>query len=217
VPVGATGVLLNVTVVSPSAAGFLSVRPGDATGAPKTSSLNFAANATVPNSVQVALPTAGANAGQIDITYDALGVAGPTTDVLVDVVGYVVVGVGATGPAGPQGPVGPAGPVNVRWAKIGASTSPPTVLSGVGVVGVARVGSGQFRITFNSSVVGCGWMATYNDNDEGGAGTRYVTVERAKTTENDLVVQTFDIGGTAADPLTDPGGNDGFSVMAICP
>ena len=33
VPAGATGVLLNVTVVGPSAAGFLSVRPGDATGA----------------------------------------------------------------------------------------------------------------------------------------------------------------------------------------
>ena len=88
VPVGATGVLLNVTVVSPSAGGFLSIRPGDATGAPTTSSLNFAAGVNVPNAVQVVLPIAGANAGQIDIVYDASGVAGPTTDVLVDVVGY---------------------------------------------------------------------------------------------------------------------------------
>ena len=90
VPSGATGVLLNVTVVSPSAAGFLSVRPGDATGAPATSSLNFSANATVPNAVTVALPTAGADAGKIVITFDALGVAGPTTDVLIDVVGYTI-------------------------------------------------------------------------------------------------------------------------------
>ena len=90
VPTGATGVLLNVTVVSPSAAGFLSVRPGDATGAPATSSLNFSANATVPNAVTVALPTAGADAGKIVITFDALGVAGPTTDVLIDVVGYTI-------------------------------------------------------------------------------------------------------------------------------
>jgi len=51
VPAGATGVLLNVTVVAPSAAGFLSVRPGDATGAPSTSSLNFVAGDVVPNSV----------------------------------------------------------------------------------------------------------------------------------------------------------------------
>jgi hypothetical protein len=96
VPSGATGVLLNVTVVSPSADGFLSVRPGDATGAPTTSSLNFKAGDIVPNSVQVGLPTVGANAGQIDITYDAFGQAGPTTDVLIDVVGYM----GATGPSG---------------------------------------------------------------------------------------------------------------------
>ena len=34
------------------------------------------------------MPTAGANAGKIDITFDAYGVAGPTTDVLIDVVGY---------------------------------------------------------------------------------------------------------------------------------
>jgi hypothetical protein len=88
VPIGATGVLLNVTVVGATANGFLSVRPGDATGAPSTSSLNFSAGDIVPNSVQVGLPTVGANAGQIDITYDAFGTAGPTTDVLVDVVGY---------------------------------------------------------------------------------------------------------------------------------
>ncbi len=103
VPAGATGVLLNVTVVSPSAAGFLSVRPGDATGKPTTSSLNFAANQIVPNSVQVGLPTAGANAGQIDITFDAFGAVGPTTEVLVDVVGYMVAGGAGTGLAGPRG------------------------------------------------------------------------------------------------------------------
>ena len=89
VPAGATGVLLNVTAVGPSAAGFISIRPGDATGAPATSSLNVTAGQNLPNAVQVALPTAGANAGKIDITYDAYGVAGPTTDILIDVVGYM--------------------------------------------------------------------------------------------------------------------------------
>jgi hypothetical protein len=84
-------VLFNVTVVSPSADGFLSVRPGDATGVPATSSLNFTAGDIVPNSVQVGLPTAGANAGQIDIFYRG-GVAGATTEVLIDVVGYLVAG-----------------------------------------------------------------------------------------------------------------------------
>ncbi len=110
VPAGSTGVLLNVTVVSPSANGFLSVRPGDATGAPSTSSLNFTAGDIVPNSVQVGLPTAGANAGQIDITFDAFGQAGPTTEVLIDVVGYMVAGTGAPGPTGATGPAGSVGP-----------------------------------------------------------------------------------------------------------
>ncbi len=88
VPDGATGVLLNVTSINSTADGFISVRPGDATGAPTTSSLNFTAGSTVPNAVQVALPTTGPNAGQIDITYDALGQSGPTADIFVDVVGY---------------------------------------------------------------------------------------------------------------------------------
>ena len=88
VPTGATAVLLNVTAVLPTANGFVSIRPGDAVGAPSTSSLNFTAGTVVPNSVQVAVPTTGPNAGQIDITYDALGTPGPTTDLLIDVVGY---------------------------------------------------------------------------------------------------------------------------------
>jgi hypothetical protein len=88
VPAGATGVLLNVTAVGATANGFISIRPGDATGTPSTSSLNVTAGITVPNSVQVSVPTAGANAGKIDITWDALGTAGPTTDMLIDVVAY---------------------------------------------------------------------------------------------------------------------------------
>ncbi len=89
VPAGATGVLLNVTAVGPTANGFVSIRPGDATGAPATSSLNVEAGSNLPNAVQVALPTSGANAGQIDITYDAYGTPGPTTELLIDVVGYM--------------------------------------------------------------------------------------------------------------------------------
>jgi len=87
VPAGATGVSLNVTVVNPSADGFLSVRPADAAGAPTTSSLNFVAGSTVPNAVEVQLPL-GADAGKIEITYDAYGSAGPVADVLIDVLGY---------------------------------------------------------------------------------------------------------------------------------
>jgi len=109
VPVGATGVLLNATVVGPKADGFLSIRPGDATGAPSTSSLNFKAGDVTPNSVQVGLPTSGVSAGQIDIRYDALGVTGPTTEVLIDVVGYLIAGGGGAGVPGPKGETGSTG------------------------------------------------------------------------------------------------------------
>ena len=88
VPDGATGVIFNVTVVGPTAAGFVSIRPADAPGVPTTSSLNFNAGDIIPNSVTVQMPTSGTDAGQIEITYDAFGNAGPTTEMLIDVVGY---------------------------------------------------------------------------------------------------------------------------------
>ena len=88
VPTGATGVFLNVTPVGSTAAGFISVRPATATGVPSTSNVNFAVGAINPNAVLVELPVGGADDGTIEITFDAFGVAGPTTDVLVDVVGY---------------------------------------------------------------------------------------------------------------------------------
>jgi hypothetical protein len=91
VPDGATSVMLNVTVVSPAAAGFVSVRPADVAGSPTTSSLNFRAGDIVPNAVTVALPTTGPDAGRIEIVYDAFGQGGPTTDILIDVVGYTSV------------------------------------------------------------------------------------------------------------------------------
>lgn len=88
VPAGATGVAMNVTVDRPTANGFVAVRPGDATGPPAVSSLNFPAGAPTANKVDVALPASGPNTGTINITYDAYGIVGPTTHVLVDIIGY---------------------------------------------------------------------------------------------------------------------------------
>ena len=215
VPAGATGVLLNVTVVQPSAAGFLSVRPGDATGVPSTSSLNFKAGDIVPNSVQVGLPTAGANAGKIDITYDAFGQAGPTTEVLIDVVGFMVAGgTGPAGPAGPTGATGPAGPVNLRWAKVSANSGGATLLSGSGATGVSRANLGSFLVTFDATTNGCGWTATLNDDSTGIAAPGEIAVEiNLPASPQTLRVRTFNSAGGAADPA--PG--RGFTVMVICP
>jgi len=115
VPQGSTGVTLNVTVVGPSADGFLSVRPAGSAGAPSTSNLNFVAKSTTPNAVTVALPANGA----VEVFFDAYGKTGPTTDVLIDVMGYFEQSAGGaqgpTGPAGPTGATGPRGPSNGYW------------------------------------------------------------------------------------------------------
>ena len=119
VPAGATGVLLNVTAVSPTAAGFLSIRPGTATGVPATAGLNFVAGDVVANAITVALPVAGANAGKISFYYGAQP-AGATLHVVADVVGYTtntglvdlvnrLTTLETAGVAGPAGPAGPAG------------------------------------------------------------------------------------------------------------
>ena len=119
VPAGATAVLLNVTAVSPTGAGYLSIRPGDATGVPATAGLNFAPGDIVANSITVAVPTTGANAGKIGLYYGT-PVTGATMDVVVDVVGYTtntglldlvnrVTALETQGVAGPQGPAGANG------------------------------------------------------------------------------------------------------------
>jgi hypothetical protein len=87
VPAGATGVFLNVTVVAPGGPGFLSIRPGTATGIPATAGLNFDKSTALANGILVALPATGDNVGQIDLYYGT-PTAGVFTDVIIDVVGY---------------------------------------------------------------------------------------------------------------------------------
>ena len=87
VPAGASSVALNVTAVGPTRDGFVSVRPGTATGTPTTSNLNFPAGATVPNAVTVVLPIGGPTDGEIQIYFRGSGNSG-TVDIIVDVVGY---------------------------------------------------------------------------------------------------------------------------------
>ncbi len=71
-------VVLNVTAVSPTGAGYLTVWP-DAVTRPGTSDLNFVAGQTVPNLVVVQVGTTG----KIDV-YNAFG----STDVVIDVMGW---------------------------------------------------------------------------------------------------------------------------------
>ena len=112
VPAGATAVVLNVTAVNPTAGGYVSLRPGDATGAPTVSTLNVTAGGTFPNGATITVPTTGAHAGEIQVWYEAEGTTVGSTELLIDIAGYYELasaGAGATGPAGAKGDTGAAG------------------------------------------------------------------------------------------------------------
>lgn len=79
VPIAAGSVVLNVTVVAPTVAGFLTVYPHGAPR-PDASNLNFLPGQTVPNAVIAAV----GDGGRIDL-FDSAG----STDVVVDVMGWM--------------------------------------------------------------------------------------------------------------------------------
>ncbi len=86
VPAGASAVLVNVTVVTPTDIGFLTLRAGGAAGAPSTSTVNFAAPGGVePNAATVDLSADGKVQVWVFMPSPAA-----RADVLIDVVGYTI-------------------------------------------------------------------------------------------------------------------------------
>lgn len=83
IPQGATGAIVNVTVVGPTASGWLKVFPADA-AIPNISTHNYLASDTLANLTQVQLPTTGSDAGKISLRANT----GTNVHVIVDVVGY---------------------------------------------------------------------------------------------------------------------------------
>lgn len=206
VPEGATAVVLNVTVVAPTADGFLSVRPSGTPGAPTTSNLNFSAGDIIPNAVTVALPASG----MIEVTYDAFGDVGPTTNVLADVTGFYVLGSGVPGPQGPKGDPGAQGPKGdpgAQGPKGDPGTPAPTgllpiamgtVASGPpfssaslkGVVSVSRPSTGLYEITLSAGAYTgntmpvsvtprCSTAATFRTTASGDGQRLQVRIQRA--------------------------------------
>ncbi|MFN3257473.1 MAG: hypothetical protein ACE37B_17450 [Ilumatobacter sp.] len=108
-----------------------------------------------------------------------------------------------------------AAPGSLRWAKVDADTDGATLLAGSGVSSVARQFEGSFSVTFDSSVVGCGWTASLNDNAAGSSVPGEISVElfSGAVAEPRLWVRIYDSAGVLVDPL----GDDGFTVMVTCP
>jgi hypothetical protein len=147
VPADADAVVLNVTVVNPTAGSFLQLWPKDAPQPTYGSSLNYNPGQIVPNQVTVKLGTGG----KVSV-YNAQG----NVNVIIDVFGYYQSGTGdafhavvpgrvldsRSGPtnvgdfASPWG----AGVPNIRDVIVGGRANVPTDASGV-VMNVTVVGA----------------------------------------------------------------------------
>ena len=97
----------------------------------------------------VAVPTAGADLGKIEITYDALGTAGPTTDVLIDVVGYTLAALPGAAPTNP--PL--IAVVDQNGALSRGSVGTTSQL-------LAGVPDGRYAVVFDRDISQCVYQAT---------------------------------------------------------
>jgi hypothetical protein len=144
VPANASAVILNVTAVDETTAGFFTVYPTGAT-LPTASNLNWVAGETVPNLVSVGL---GAG-GKVTI-YNGLGMA----DAVVDLEGYFAPSAGGT--AGQFVPVVPARITDTR-ASSGQPNHGLTLIGGttlnVQVTGVGGIpANGVTAVVLNTTV-----------------------------------------------------------------
>jgi hypothetical protein len=140
IPIGATAVVMNVTVVDGEAAdvgGYVTVYPCGTR--PTASNLNFSQGQTIPNAVTTAISSSG------HVCFYVYGKA----HLLADIVGYYQLAsssssgtsgaqgpTGATGSTGPQGPTGSTGPQGPT-----GSTGPQGPTGSTGPIGPSGPGA----------------------------------------------------------------------------
>ena len=151
-------VVINVTAVTPTGAGWVTVYP-DLVGQPGTSNLNFVAGRTVPNLVVVPV----SSNGKVRLT-----VSGAATELLADVAGYYRSG--APQVAGAFGALTPARIFDTRDGR-GLGGAPMALAAGATVrVKVTGTGGlpagGVSAVVLNVTSVGSsapGWVTLYAD------------------------------------------------------
>jgi hypothetical protein len=132
IPNTAQAVSANLTVVSPLAAGYVSIWPeGAVQPVPLVASMTYAAGQVISNAAMAPL---GTNGG---ITvYSKAG-----TNFVIDVNGYFDTGAaGPTGPTGPQGTAGPAGPTGPQGVQGAVGPTGPVGPTGASPVLVTAPG-----------------------------------------------------------------------------
>jgi hypothetical protein len=172
VPADATAVVLNVTVVNPIAAGYVTAYPAGGTQ-PFASNIDFVAGEVVPNLVEVGVGALG------DVSlFSSAG-----TDVVVDVEGYTAptaaggAGAGlydplsspvricdtrAGNPSGLSGPNDQCNGTNNAGMKLGANGNPSTI--NVKVASSNDIPTGATAAVFNVTVVNTaapGYLTVY--------------------------------------------------------
>jgi hypothetical protein len=196
VPVSATGVVLNVTAVGPTAASFLTVFPGGTTR-PLASNLNYLPGSPpTPNAVTVDVPASG----QVSF-YNANG----SVNVIADIVGYYE----------------DHNHDDRYYTK--AELDQKTMFAVVNADGTLRRGTagttsslfaggftGDYTVTFPRAVNGCAWVASITalvDGNNPIDGQIGVTAQSG--TPNSLYVQGQNSAGTDAEVP--------FTVIVNCP
>lgn len=175
VPIGATAVVMNVTVVDGEAGnsgGYVTVYPCGTR--PTSSNLNFVQGQTIPNAVTTSISASG------HVCFYVYGKA----NLLADVVGYYQLAssgsggaagptgatgatgpTGATGQQGPTGSTGPQGPTGSTGPQgpVGAtgSTGPQGAPGSTGPQGPAGIDGQGTKINLNATIVR---QATNSDN-----------------------------------------------------
>jgi hypothetical protein len=209
VPADAVAVVLNVSVVDPSAKGYLTVYPTGATR-PVTSNVNYAAGQVVPNLVEVG---AGTN-GQVSI-YSSAG-----TDLVVDLEGYVAPASAGSGPAGLYHPLAtPARLCDTRAGNpSGLSGDDLQCSGGAGNPGQRLTGGGSIsvKVATDNGLPGGATAAVLNVTAVNPAGNGYLTVlpqggtrpvtanvnYTSGTVANNRVIVALSIGGSTPGEVT---------------
>ena len=153
---GVSAVVMNVVATDTAAAGFFTVYP---TGQPRplAANLNWASGATVPNLVEMPV---GAG-GKVTVYNGSSG----TTEIVVDVSGWVTDAAGSGGPAGLYNPVVPTRLADTRPAPlrvgpngtVAANAMVNVTVAGTGpVAGNPVPGAGVSAVVLNVTVIGPG-------------------------------------------------------------
>lgn len=157
-PSGATGVVLNVTAVSPAKNGDLVVDPDGVSGPTGTSNANFQATINTANAVTSQLGTDG----EVTIFNQSSG----TVQIVADLDGYYTPGSGAVGPQGPKGDTGatgPAGPTGLTGAPGQTGPNENTFYESTWMA--LKTTTSQAACKPGDTAIGGGGIANVNDTE----------------------------------------------------